>query len=153
MRIALSFAKGLGLALGAPVVGVPTLDVEAQPFAGGRLPVCAVVHAGRGRFCTALYARQRGAWARRSDFRLATPAGLAEGISQETIFCGELDDEARAAIEAALGELALFAGPAYNVRRAASLAEMAWERIVAGRGDDLTTLTPIYLHQIQEQAA
>ncbi len=153
MRIALSAAKGLGQALRVPVVGVPTLDVAAQPFAAGRRPVCAVVRAGRGRFCAGLYARRRGKWGRQGEFRLATPAGLAEGITEETIFCGELDEEAQDAIVAALGERAFFASPAYAVRRAALLAEMAWERILAGAGDDLTTLAPIYLHQTQEHTA
>lgn len=150
MRVALSVAKGLGLALGIPIVGVPTLDVLAEPFAGGRMPVCAVVAAGRGRFCVGLYARQRGKWGRRGAFRLASPEQLAEGISEETIFCGELNAEAQDAISAALGERALFASPAYSVRRAAILAELAWERIRAGQGDELATLAPIYLHQVQE---
>jgi len=152
MRIALSVAKGLGLALGIPVVGVPTLDVAAQPFAGQRLPVCAVVQAGRGRFCTAVYQRQRGKWARQGDFRLVTVDRLAEGLAGATLFCGELDAEARQAIQTALGEHAVFATPAQSVRRAALLAELAWERVQAGQGDDLTLLAPIYLHQMQEQA-
>jgi tRNA threonylcarbamoyladenosine biosynthesis protein TsaB len=146
MRVGLSAAKGFGLALNIPVIGIPTLDVVAQPFADGRLPVCAVVHAGRGRFCAAMYGRQRGKWARLSDFRLASPAELPAGIAERTLFCGELDDEARQAVQSALGDKALFASPAQSVRRAAVLAELAWERAVAGRGDDLALLAPIYIH-------
>ena len=149
MRVGLSVAKGMALALGIPIVGIPTLDVAAEPFSDQRLPVCAVVHAGRGRFCRALYGRQRGKWARRSEFELVAPDGLPAGISGATLFCGELDDEAREAIAAALGDDGVIAPPARALRRAAILAEMAWERVVAGDGDDLASLSPIYLHSAQ----
>ena len=151
MRIGVSVAKGLGLSLGIPVVGIPTLDVVAWPYANQRLPVCAVVHAGRGRFCVATYQRGRGKWSRQGEFRLVAPACLPAGVTGQTIFCGELDGEARQAIAAALGDQAIIASPAQSVRRAAVLAELAWERITAGQGDDLAALAPIYLHHAAEE--
>jgi tRNA threonylcarbamoyladenosine biosynthesis protein TsaB len=146
MRIGLSVAKGFGLSLGIPVVGYPTLDIIAQPLADHRLPVCAVVRAGRGRFCIALYRRQRGVWSREGEFQILTPTELPVGFSSPVVFCGELDAEVRQAISAALGARAIIASPAHSVRRAAILAEMAWERVAAGQGDDLASLSPIYLH-------
>lgn len=146
MRVGLSVAKGFALALSIPIVGVPTLDVVAQPFADQRLPVCAVVHAGRGRFCIATYGRKRGQWVRTSEFRLVAPAGLVSLISPPMLFCGELDDEMRAVIRNAWGDGAQIASPARSVRRAAVLAEIAWQRIMAGQSDDLASLSPIYLH-------
>jgi len=145
-------AKGFACALNIPIVGVPTLDVVAQPFADQRLPVCAVVHAGRGRFCIATYGRKRGRWVRTSEFRLVAPAGLVGLISPPMLFCGELDDEMRTVIQQTWGERALIASPARAVRRAAVLAEMAWQRMVAGQSDDLAPLSPIYLHQVQGRA-
>lgn len=146
MRIGLSVAKGIGLSLGIPVVGIPTLDVVAEPFSDQRLPVCAIAHAGRGRFCAAVYRRQRGKWARQGEFQLLAPAGLSALGEGKTIFCGELDEEARTAILEALDDQAIIAPPARSMRHAAILAEMAWERIAAGQGDDLAALSPIYLH-------
>jgi tRNA threonylcarbamoyladenosine biosynthesis protein TsaB len=35
--------------------------------------------------------------------------------------------------------------PAANLRRPAFLAELAWQRLVNGEGDDLVSLEPIYL--------
>ena len=49
VRVALSLAKGMALAHGLPLLGVPTLDAAAYPYLGDSLPVCAVVQAGRGR--------------------------------------------------------------------------------------------------------
>ncbi|MGQ9668448.1 MAG: tRNA (adenosine(37)-N6)-threonylcarbamoyltransferase complex dimerization subunit type 1 TsaB [Anaerolineae bacterium] len=146
MRIGLSVAKGLCLALGIPIKGVPTLDVVAQPFAGSDLPVCAVVHAGRGRFCAALYRSVDGQWTREGEFQLVTPDRLPALARGKTIFCGELDEEARQAIRQALGRHAVIATPAQSVRRAAVLAEMAWPALAAHQGDDLASLSPIYLH-------
>lgn len=146
MRIGLSVAKGLCLALGIPIKGIPTLDVVAQPFAGSDLPVCAVVHAGRGRFCAAVYRSVDGQWSRQGEFQLVTPDRLPALAEGRTIFCGELDEEARQAVQSALGKRAVIATPAQSVRRAAVLAEMAWPALVSGQGDDLASLSPIYLH-------
>lgn len=148
MRIGLSVAKGLCLALDIPIKGVPTLDVLARRFEGSQLPLCAVVHAGRGRFCAGLYAQGEDGWGRQGPFHLLGPEGLPNLAQGRTIFCGELDDEARQALSAALGEKAVLASPAQAVRRAAVLAEIAWPAIAAGEGDDLAALSPIYLHTL-----
>ncbi len=146
MRIGLSVAKGFCLALGIPIKGIPTLDVAAYPFAGSEVPVCAVVHAGRGRFCAALYRTADGQWRRQSDIQLLTPDQLPALADGRTIFCGELDEEARQALQSALGKRAVIASPAQSVRRAAVLAELAWPALASGQGDDLASLSPIYLH-------
>lgn len=150
MRIGLSVAKGFCLALGIPIKGVPTLDVVAQPFAGSDLPVCAVVHAGRGRFCAALYRSVDGQWTRGGEFQLVTPDRLPALARGKTIFCGELDNEARQALRSALGKRLVIASPAQSVRRAAVLAEMTWPALASGHGDDLASLSPIYLHPAGE---
>ena len=149
MRIGLSVAKGMALSLGIPLVGIPTLDIVAEPFSNQRLPVRAVVHAGRGRFSATTYKRQRGKWTRQDEFQILQPTMLPVGVTGKTIFCGELDQEARDAILEALGDQAIIAPPARSLRRAAILAEMAWKRVAAGQGDDLTLLSPIYLHTAQ----
>ena len=149
MRIGLSVAKGIALSLSIPAVGIPTLDVVAEPFSDQRLPVRAVVHAGRGRFCAATYKRQRGKWTQQDEYQLLKPDMLPTGVTVKTIFCGELDREACDAISDALGEGAIIAPPARSLRRAAMLAEMAWKRVVAGKGDDLASMSPIYLHTAQ----
>jgi tRNA threonylcarbamoyladenosine biosynthesis protein TsaB len=47
LRLGLATAQGLALALGCPVVPVPTLEVLAAPFAGHPHPVATVVDAKR----------------------------------------------------------------------------------------------------------
>ena len=55
LRVALTLAKGMALAQGLPLLGVPTLDATAYPFLDGGLAVGAVVQAGRGQLCWAIY--------------------------------------------------------------------------------------------------
>ena len=47
LRLGLATAQGLGLALGCPLVPVPTLEVLAAPFAGEPCPVAVLVDAKR----------------------------------------------------------------------------------------------------------
>ena len=47
LRVGISMAKAFAMARGIPLVGVNTLDAEAQPFLGTGLPVCAIIGAGR----------------------------------------------------------------------------------------------------------
>jgi tRNA threonylcarbamoyladenosine biosynthesis protein TsaB len=55
LRIGMSIAKGLCLALGIPILGVPSLDVTAYAAGDPGGPVMAVLEAGRGRICVARY--------------------------------------------------------------------------------------------------
>jgi tRNA threonylcarbamoyladenosine biosynthesis protein TsaB len=145
LRVGLAVAKGLALAGGIPLVGVPTLDVVALAQSQDRRPLIAVLQAGRGRICVAVY-RWRKGWQRRAEPRLTTWEDLAEGVKTATLFCGEVDDRGCAAL-GRLGELAEVSSPAHCLRRAGFLAELAWERIRRGQVDDPATLVPLYLHQ------
>ena len=62
LRVGLAVAKGLALAQGLPLVGVPTLDVVAAAQGRDRRPLCAVLQAGRGRICVAIYRWRSGEW-------------------------------------------------------------------------------------------
>ena len=146
LRIGLGVVKGLALARNLPVVGVPTLDVVAQPHKDQRLPIWAVLHAGRGRVCVAHYARDKGRWRRRGDYQLTTLPQLCEQMSEPALFCGEIDHKDGDLLRERLGLLATVASPAASLRRAAYLAELGWERLRRGSTDDVASLSPIYLH-------
>ncbi len=144
LRVGLSVAKGLALARGLPLVGVPTLDVVAAAQGRDRRPMCAVLQAGRKRICVAVYRWRKGEWRAREEPRLTTWSALAEETTTPTLFCGEVDP-AGADVLAALGELAVLMPAATRLRRAGFLAEVAWRRLNRGETDDLATLTPLYL--------
>jgi len=147
LRVGLSVAKGLALALNIPLLGVPTLDASAYAHSRELLPVCAVLQAGRGRLCVAFYQRIGGDWQRRSDYVLMSPDSLAASLKEPTFICGEIDLHLAEALRTAAPEQAIVARPASALRRVGYLAELAWQRFVAGEYDAPASLTPIYLQR------
>ena len=152
LRIGLGVAKGLALARRLPLVGVPTLEVVAHPHMTQRLPIWAVLQAGRGRMCAGHWARHKGRWRRRGDYQLTTLDKLCEQVDKPTLFCGEIDADHVDQIRERLGLTAVIATPAASLRRAAYLAELGWERLSRGDSDDAATLSPIYLQHPQIDA-
>lgn len=153
LRVGVSAAKGLVLALGVPLLGVPTLDATALPFAVAGRPVIAVAAAGRGRLVWAVYAVAYGRWGRRSAPRNGKPGELAAdaaALGVETIAAGELTDGQAAEIGAA----GVRVPPAVlRGRRPAAVAALAWDRFAAGEADDPVALEPFYLHATSERGA
>ena len=144
LRVGMAVAKGLALARGLPLVGVPTLDVVAAAQGRDRRPLCAVLQAGRRRICVAIYRWRSGEWRMRKEPRLTTWSALVEETTSPTLFCGEVNPAGAEAL-ATLGELAVLLPAAARLRRAGFLAEVAWRRLSRGETDDPVTLTPIYL--------
>nr|MBC7244878.1 tRNA (adenosine(37)-N6)-threonylcarbamoyltransferase complex dimerization subunit type 1 TsaB [Chloroflexota bacterium] len=145
LRVGMSVAKGLALALDIPLLGVPTLDATAYAYSHQPLPVCAVIPAGRGRWCIAFYQALAGTWQRRSEYMLINVDELIAYLKEPTLICGEIDPRLGQALREAVPRQAIIVSPALAMRRTGYLAELAWQRFVAGERDDLSLLSPIYL--------
>lgn len=151
LRIGLGFAKGLALAHGVPLVGVPTFEIQMHALAGpsaGVDRVTAVVQAGRGRVIAANYVWDGLLWVAEGAPQVLDWAALAAEVRPLTLICGEWDIAAPEHLRAFKGR-AVFASPAHSLRRAGHLAEIGWERVRAGAVDDPATLAPIYAGQPQ----
>jgi tRNA threonylcarbamoyladenosine biosynthesis protein TsaB len=146
LRIGLSVAKGLAHSLGIPIIAVPTLDILAFQQEHQRRPIWAVIQAGRGRLCSARYERRRGQWRRRGEFRLTTLDGFIGLLTDRCIVCGELTRRQVIHVSSQTEAEVTFAQPSQTMRRPACLAELAWRRFQRGQREDLTTLSPVYLH-------
>jgi tRNA threonylcarbamoyladenosine biosynthesis protein TsaB len=150
LRIGLSMAKGLSLACGVPLVGVPTLDIvvsscvplslERRPF-----PIRAILEAGRGRYCAADYEWMEDRLEQRGDYRILAHDDIASGVEEPTLFCGEISLEAEQALRSHLGSAANVVPAASRLRRPGHLAELGWQRLSRGEQDDPGALSPIYL--------
>jgi tRNA threonylcarbamoyladenosine biosynthesis protein TsaB len=147
LRIGMGVVKGLALGQGLPLVGIPPLDLAAHPHTTQKLPIWAILQAGRGRICAAYYVRRKGQWKRQGDYQLTTLEKLCEQVVDPALFCGEIDAEGSELVRQKLGLQVIITTPAASVRRAAYLAEMSWERLSRGDSDDPSSLSPIYLHQ------
>ncbi|MBI3244029.1 MAG: tRNA (adenosine(37)-N6)-threonylcarbamoyltransferase complex dimerization subunit type 1 TsaB [Chloroflexi bacterium] len=138
VRIGLGLAKGLALANNLPLIGVPTLDVLARALPGENL--IAAIQAGRRRVIWAKYENGRAA----SPTVLGTWDDVAIHASGGETVVGEIDPDGLEVLsrhQIKIGSLS------QNVRRAACLAEIAWERWHDGATDDAAILAPIYAHQ------
>jgi tRNA threonylcarbamoyladenosine biosynthesis protein TsaB len=148
LRVALAAAKGLALANGLTLLGVPTLDAVAYPHQSEPVPVIAVIQAGRGRVCWALYAHGPSGWAPQAAYQLSTIEELARTVVRPALCVGELLAADQEALVQWCGRGRVsFLPSALTMRRAGYVAELAWQRYVAGQTDDWATLSPIYLHE------
>ena len=147
LRVGLGTAKGLAFSLGAPIVGISTLEAAAYQHAEGGLPVCAIFDAGRGEIAYAVYQLDNGQWRCLTPDSLTTVAELCERTREKTTFCGELTEAMLDEIRARLGEKAVIPEAAELLRRPAYLAALGERRILDGTVDDAATLQPIYLRR------
>jgi len=132
LRIGLSVAKGLALARQLPLVGIPTLDVVAQPHMVQHLPIWAILRAGRGRICVGRYVRRRGRWGRQGSYQLTTFKALCDQVEVPALLCGEIEARDSELIRQSLGLVVTIATPASSLRRAGYLAELGWKRLARG---------------------
>jgi tRNA threonylcarbamoyladenosine biosynthesis protein TsaB len=145
LRVGLALVKGLALARHLPLIGIPTLDILAAAQPSSRLPLAAVIQAGRGRLAVGWYKSSKSGWQAKGPARVVTLEALIEEIQSPSILCGELTSEELQRLEGKTSNVHL-ASPAQSVRRPAVLAELAWKRWQQGKADDEASLAPIYLH-------
>ncbi len=155
LRVGMSVAKGLAFAAQLPLFGIPTLDVVAHAQAFQPMPIWTVLSAGRGRYSVARYDAGDGVIRRSGEYALVHANGLADlvegnddqnrGPRADRVFvCGEIDPALAELLVARLGSRAVIASPAMGMRRAGTLAELAWARFQSGKADDVRGLTPLY---------
>jgi tRNA threonylcarbamoyladenosine biosynthesis protein TsaB len=150
LRVGMSFAKSLAVALRVPLVTVGTLDIEAAPYRGLGLPVWAVLDAGRARWYAARYPEGHAAEAPDGvAYRVLTTDELAAEVRAPALLCGE--DASKAA--EAMPQGVVVASMAPPTRRAGTLARLAYARLSRGSVDDPVTAQPLYLRGSQYEVA
>ncbi len=143
LRIGLALAKGLALANNTPLIGIPSLDIVAQAQSPGAGTLIAVLQAGRKRIAAQPYRWQTNRWEPKGKGTITTWEELIDSYGDESLkICGEIDDTGHAYC----AERAQLMSMARNVRRAATMAELAYARLNAGETDNPVTLTPDYWH-------
>ena len=142
LRVGLSAAKGLALIGGRPIIGVGTLDLEAFPYWGTGLEVCALLDAGRGEVASALFEPDGE---RSRDDLISVPEDILDDVKNPTVFCGEGVRGREELIKDRSGGKALLMGEPSPAVRLGSLAVLARQRLDASDLDDLSELQPYYL--------
>lgn len=151
LRVGISTAKGLALALAIPLVAVPTLDILAFQHRYAGMPVCAVLDAGRGEVYSGIFRGTPRQWRLVSECAITTVEELASRVAalsaRHVLFCGELRPEQVQVLRERLGGRALLAHSAAMLRRAGYLAYLGWQRLQEGTTVDPAVLEPIYLRR------
>lgn len=154
IRIGVATVKGLAQALGKPVVGVNSLEAlawQANAFQGLVVPL---VDAQRNLVYTGMY--------RFKDSRMETLLQpdvlhiqeLLEAVKdwkEDLFFLGDAMVLHRETLEKTLGERARCALPFQAMPSAASLAQCALEKALAGEGVPAAAIQPVYLRTSQAE--
>jgi tRNA threonylcarbamoyladenosine biosynthesis protein TsaB len=148
LRIGLAVVKGLSIALGIPVIGIPTLDIYAHAIpAQPERRLAAFLQAGRAKYAFQWFAGERKGWKADSEIIVISSPEIPEVLQQPCLVCGELLTEDRDKIKSECKQAQLIS-PALTYRYPTYLAEMAWQRWKKGDRTDVNNLGPIYLQVI-----
>jgi tRNA threonylcarbamoyladenosine biosynthesis protein TsaB len=145
LRIGLAFAKGMAFSRKIPLVGIPTLNILAASQPVTNVTLAGVLEAGRRRLAVGWYQAEAGRWISIGSLENLTMEDFVDRLQAPATVCGELNQALRREITSRHDDI-FIASPSLSLRRPAFLAELAWNRLKTGRGDDPAALKPIYLH-------
>lgn len=147
LRIGVSTAKGLALAGGKPLVGVPTLDALARHYCAPAPCICPMLDAKKKEVFAALYRHIDSGDVQKTtpDLAIAPEKLLKEIIKEKTVFLGEGSRVYRHLIEESLGSQAVFVPLPLNHPRAATVAFLGLEELKRGNVISAAALAPTYV--------
>lgn len=155
LRIGVTAAKALALALNVPIIGVPTLDVMANGIPFTEHYICPIMDARRNQVYTALYKGTEGKVERLTEHMATDINDYLESLKErdgKIIFLGDGVAVYRETITSLLGaERALFAPSFCNLQHASVLAAVAEQLYHEGKSEDPSTFVPIYLRKSQAE--
>jgi tRNA threonylcarbamoyladenosine biosynthesis protein TsaB len=153
LRIGLGTVKGLGWAIGKPVVGVSTLDALAHQADHAARLVCPILDARRGEVYAAVFHR-KGEQSETLMEETAMPLiGLKEKIRERCVFVGNGAVTYRRDILQLFGDRAVFAPEGQHEIRASTVGRLAYRRFRNGWHDELSTLVPNYIRKSDARPA
>lgn len=146
LRVGLSAAKGMAMALSIPLVGISTLDVIGFQAAAAGRRVVATVPAGRHEICISVFTTVDDALKRETDY-------LRLGTEEAANLCSAGDIIAGPGREALAESLALrgcpvtVQTPVRDSRRGSYLAELGRRYVDAGGESQMEDIVPLYLRR------
>ena len=157
LRIGAATVKGLGLALGKPIIPVPTLEGMAYNCYGTDLLVCPIMDARRNQVYTGLYIFEKEDRIRMKSVMEQTAVGFDElaanlnVLGREVLFLGDGVPVFAEAMKELLRIPYYFAPAHMNRQRAASVAALGKEKFEQGIFEDAADHAPEYLRLSQAE--
>jgi tRNA threonylcarbamoyladenosine biosynthesis protein TsaB len=146
LRVGVSYAKGLALALGIPLIGVSTLEVIAFPGMRVAVNTIATISAGREQLYVGHFRGNEAHWERTRPYAIMQPSEVVELVDEATLLSGpgavRVAEELRQ-----LGRPARVEPPVWRLRRPGFLAELGSQCLAKGAVDQVHTLEPIYIRR------
>jgi tRNA threonylcarbamoyladenosine biosynthesis protein TsaB len=150
LRIGLAAAKGIALAAGSPVVGVPLPPLQAESAGPWDGETAVWIDAGRGEVHATSFAGGKEilpGWT-------GSPEAELERIgSGEVLFTGTGAVRYRRFLEERLGSRARVLDDRRCLPDATLLALRGWMRLCAGERDEIDALEPLYLRGAEARQA
>lgn len=154
LRIGSATAKGLGLALGKPLVAVPTLEGLACNLFGCEDVICPMMDARRKQVYTGLYTFRHGKMEILKE-QTACPVeeilAEADDLGQKVVFLGDGVPVYRSIIEEKMQSPFTFAPAHMNRQRAGAVGMRAFDYIREGKKQTAAEHAPVYLRKSQAE--
>ncbi|HLK86697.1 MAG TPA: tRNA (adenosine(37)-N6)-threonylcarbamoyltransferase complex dimerization subunit type 1 TsaB [Candidatus Binataceae bacterium] len=150
LRIGLSYAKGLALATGCALAGIPSLDslaltaVAEDRTAPGRL-ICPVLDARKGEVYAALYRTTGDGLEKLSDDLVVTLANLVPHLGTDVLLVGDAKAAEACALAARAGGQATCLELGVLSLRGRVVAALGAARVAAGAADNAFVMEPLYV--------
>lgn len=154
LRIGVTTAKAMALALDIPVVGVPTLDVLAHNITFFEGLICPIMDARRNQVYTAIYKAKQGSIERVSEYMAIDIVELITKLDMykdNVVFLGDGTWQYQDTIKEMLRNKAQFAPSYLNLQRASTLAQIACIEYEKGNSVDASLFMPMYLRKPQAE--
>ncbi len=154
LRIGVTAAKSLALALDVPIIGVPTLDVIAHNITYTDNLICPIMDARRNQVYTSLYKWENGILNQiipHDALDMNKYLELLKTKDEKVIFLGDGIDCYKEKIQAVLGEKAIFAPEFLKLQKASVLLEIAKKKYENGEAISAAELVPLYLRKSQAE--
>lgn len=151
LRIGLSTVKGFCFATNKPIVPVPTLDALAQTLSFCSHLICPMLDARKNEVYTGLYRWGKGILEKIIPETSARPGDFIKNIHDTTVFLGEGVKRYESVIHDALHSRAVFAPDSRMSPSAATVAEIALEKLNRNIHIDPVSLTPFYIRKSEAE--
>ncbi|NOX25536.1 MAG: tRNA (adenosine(37)-N6)-threonylcarbamoyltransferase complex dimerization subunit type 1 TsaB [Deltaproteobacteria bacterium] len=145
LRIGLATAKGLAMATGRRLIGIPSLEALACQIQYTNRLICPVIDARKKEVYTAIYRHQYQNLQVLAPPMAVSPRDLADQIREPVVFIGDGSVLYRDVLAEALGDLASFAEPAVYFPRAAAIGRLALPKWQASDFLNPVSAVPTYI--------
>ena len=150
LRIGLSYAKGIAMASGCAVVGVPSLDTIALAALGEAnlsegTQICCVVDARKGELYAALYRVVSDGLEKVSEELLVALEDLASRVAGDVLFAGDMRAKDAAALFSPRGHVVAVLDTSQFFVRGSCVAAIGAAMMSRGEIAEPATLEPMYI--------